>query len=104
MKERHPASVTLGLRLDRQAIYWHYPHYGNQGGTPGSAVREGNFKLIEFFEDGRLELYDLREDPGERRNLADRDPDRARRMQRLLAEWRTAVAARIPQPNPAYRP
>ena len=57
--------------LDREAIFWHYPHYGNQGGTPGSSVRAGDCKLIEFFEDGRLELYNLANDIGEERNLAE---------------------------------
>ena len=51
--------------LPREAIFWHYPHYGNQGGTPGSSLRAGDFKLIEFFEDGRLELYNLRLDIGD---------------------------------------
>ncbi len=48
--------------LKREAIFWHYPHYGNQGGTPGSSIRAGDWKLIEFFEDGRIELYNLRDD------------------------------------------
>lgn len=47
------------MQLDREAIFWHYPHYGNQGGTPGSSVHAGAYKLIEFFEEGRLELYNL---------------------------------------------
>lgn len=90
--------------LKRDAIFWHYPHYGNQGGTPGSSVRMGDYKLIEFFEDGRLELYNLRQDIGEEKNLAKSDPDRAKAMQKRLAEWQKDVSAKIPQPDPNYKP
>ena len=78
--------------------------YGNQGGTPGSSVRLGDYKLIEFFEDRRLELYNLREDIGEEHDLSTDEPDRAKHMQPLLAEWRHRVEAKIPQPNPDYVP
>jgi len=88
----------------REAIFWHYPHYGNQGGTPGSSMRAGDWKLIEFFEDGRLELYNLRQDPSEERNLATQHPERVREMKRMLAQWRESVGGRIPQPNPSYVP
>ncbi|MFD0959718.1 sulfatase [Paenibacillus chungangensis] len=88
--------------LEREAIFWHYPHYGNQGGTPGSSVRMGDYKLIEFYEDGRLELYHLREDIEESRNLVETEPELAERMKRKLDEWRHSVEAKIPQPNEAY--
>ena len=55
---------------DRDAIFWHYPHYGNQGGFPGGVIRMGDWKLIEFYEDNRIELYNLKEDPGEQHDLA----------------------------------
>jgi len=90
--------------LEREGIFWHYPHYGNQGGTPGSSVRAGDWKLIEFFEDGRLELYNLREDPGEARDLAADRPDLARDLAGRLARWRESVEARIPEPNPDFVP
>jgi arylsulfatase A-like enzyme len=86
----------------RGPIFWHYPHYGNQGGTPGSSVRLGDFKLIEFFEDGRLELYNLREDAGEDRNLAEDFPEKTGELRRLLEQWRLSVEARIPQANPTW--
>ncbi len=88
---------------ERKAIFWHYPHYGNQGGTPGSSVRSGDYKLIEFFEDGRLELYNLRHDAGEENNLVDEEPEKAQEMQRMLSQWRQDVEAKIPEPNPDYR-
>ena len=65
-----------GETHDRGAMFWHYPHYGNQGGSPSGAVREGDWKLIEFYEDGRLELYNLKSDLGEKKNLADAEPAR----------------------------
>jgi len=89
--------------LTDRPIFWHYPHYGNQGGTPGSSVRQGDWKLIEFFEDGRLELYNLREDVSEDRNVAADHPEITARLHGLLAEWRESVEAAIPQPNPDWQ-
>ncbi len=89
--------------LDRDALFWHYPHYGNQGGTPGSSIRCGDHKLIEFFEDGRLELYNLRDDLSETRDLAHEEPELADTMQRKLAGWREAVEAKLPTKNPDYQ-
>ena len=85
-------------------IYWHYPHYSNQGGVPGGAIRDGEWKLIEFYEDGRAELFHLKTDPGERVNLVNREAGRARRMRAQLDAWRKSVNAVMPQPNPAYDP
>ncbi len=108
MPEQHCDGVSLVPllkgegALDREAIYWHYPHYGNQGGTPGCSLRAGDYKLIEFFEDGRLELYNLREDVSEERNLAPDEPERARELHDMLVRWRESVQARIPEPNPDW--
>lgn len=90
--------------LERDAIYWHYPHYGNQGGTPGSSIRMGDYKLIEFFEDGRYELYDLQQDMSEEHNLAQEREDIVKKMAGMLKEWRNSIEAKIPQPNPEYQP
>jgi arylsulfatase A-like enzyme len=96
--------IDLLGRARRDALYWHYPHYSNQGGVPGGAVRSGDWKLIEFYEDSRLELYNLAADPGERINLVKRQPRRARRLRGMLEAWRKSVGAHMPQPNPAYDP
>src|SRR5262249_30634724 len=64
----------------REAIYWHYPHYSNQGGKPGGAVRQGDFKLIEWYEDGKLELFNLKDDIGEHHDLAARMPEKTRAL------------------------
>lgn len=109
MPEQHVDGVSMarllrgGGTLEREAIFWHYPHYGNQGGTPGSSVRCGDYKLIEFFEDGRTELYNLRRDVSEEHNLAEAEPDVTKRLKAMLAEWREQVEARIPGRNPDYR-
>jgi arylsulfatase A-like enzyme len=89
-------------RLKRDAIFWHYPHYGNQGGTPASAMRLGDWKLIEFHEQARAALYNLAEDPGERRDLAGNEPTRTARLRRRLHAWLHDVGAQLPSPNPDY--
>jgi arylsulfatase A len=90
--------------LSRQALYWHYPHYSNQGGKPSGAVRCGDFKLIESFEDGRLELYNLGDDMGEQHDLAAQLPEKTKALHVLLEGWRKSVQAQMPTPNPNYKP
>jgi len=108
--EQHCDGLSLvslikgGTALERTNLYWHYPHYGNQGGSPGGALRAGDWKLIEFYEDNRAELYDLRSDPGEQHNLAAKMPDRTAQLRQNLAEWRTQVDAEMPTLNPDYDP
>jgi arylsulfatase A-like enzyme len=88
----------------REAIYWHYPHYHPGGATPYSAVRAGDWKLIEFFEDDHVELYHLHEDPEEKRDLAATMPERVRELRQRLHTWRGQVGAQLPSPNPDYDP
>ena len=88
----------------RDALFWHFPHYSNQGGKPGGAVREGNLKLIEFYEDGRHELFDLAADLGENRNLAVARPADVKRLAARLEAWRKETGARMTKPNPNYVP
>jgi arylsulfatase A len=90
--------------LNREALYWHYPHYSNQGGVPGGAVIQKNWKLIEFFETGRLELFDLEKDPSESRNLREREKSRVERMKKMLEKWRKSVGAVMPVPNRGFDP
>lgn len=94
--------ALLRQDFDRGDVFWHYPHYGNQGGTPGSAMRCGDYKLLEFFEDGHRELYNLREDPSESQNLAEALPDLTEAMAVRLAAWREKAGAKIPAYNPEY--
>lgn len=88
-----------GKRLNRQDLFWHYPHYSNQGGGPGGAIRSGDYKLIEFFEDDRIELYNLKKDIGEKNNLFARMPNRAEQMRKRLHAWRTEIGAKMPTLN-----
>ncbi len=88
----------------RDALYWHYPHYSNAGSPPCGAIRMGDWKLIEFFEDGRRELYNLARDPGERRDLSRRLPRRTKTLHRKLVGWRKSVDAVMPTENPDYDP
>jgi arylsulfatase A len=98
------APVLRGARMADSALFWHYPHYSNQGGAPGGAIRDGEWKLIEFYEDGRVELFHLKSDAGERLNLAEKHFARAKEMQGRLAAWRKSVGAVMPRVNPAYDP
>ncbi len=96
--------------LNRPAIYWHYPHYHGSGLGPCGAVRAGDFKLIEWFDPSihadrhKLELYNLKDDPGEQNNLAAKLPAKAEQMRRMLELWRYDVGAQNMAPNRDYDP
>ena len=82
-------------RLNRDALFFHYPHYYSTT-TPVSAIRAGDWKLLEYFEDQHLELYNLRDDPGEKRDLAAQQPDRAAQLRGRLQAWQKQVGAQLP--------
>ena len=104
--EQHQDGISLvpllrgGKALDREVLFWHYPHYSNQGGMPGAALRMGDWKLIERFEDGRVHLYNLREDLGERHDLAAAQPQRVKAMRNRLHAWYKTVDAKFLRPKP----
>src|SRR5262245_44835623 len=98
------SKLLAGGTMPEQPLYWHFPHYTNQGSRPGGAMREGRWKLVEHYEDGRAELYDLERDPGETRDLADRESRRVKTMKARLAEWRKAVGAQENTVNPDFDP
>jgi arylsulfatase A-like enzyme len=83
-------------------LCWHYPHYGNQGGAPGAAIRRGDWKLVEWFEDDRVELYNLARDIGEKTDLAAKEPERVKQLRAELHAWQQDVAAKRPAPNSGY--
>ncbi|MDO8545204.1 MAG: sulfatase [Opitutaceae bacterium] len=89
-------------RLARDSVYWHLPHYHHS--TPASAIRRGDWKLIEFFEDNALELYNLRSDPGEKTNVAKQESRKMQELHVALVAWRQKVGAQMPTPNPKYDP
>ncbi len=97
------AGVLKGTaKLDERALYWHQPHYTNQGGRPGGAVREGNWKLIEWYEDDSAEIFDLAADPGEATDVSAKQPVRVKALRAKLAGWRKEVGAQEMAPNPAF--
>ena len=85
-------------------LYWHYPHYSNQGGFPGGAIRVGNWKLIERYEDGRVHLYNVPDDPSERSDLAEAEPERVASLRSRLHAWYTDVDARFLQAKDGREP
>lgn len=98
------APLLTGGALPARPLLWHFPHYNNQGGRPGGAVRLGDWKLIEHYEDGRLELFDLAVDRSEEHDLAAKEPKRAAVMQAELVAWQASVAAQTNSPNPDFDP
>lgn len=86
----------------RRTLYWHYPHYYARM-TPGSAVRHGDWKLIHSYEDDRVELFNLVNDPGETTDLSATKPDRVRQLRTMLDEWRQSTGANAPTVNPAWK-
>jgi arylsulfatase A-like enzyme len=101
--ERHLDGQSLvrllsGESLPARTLYWHYPHYHGSTWAPGSAIRDGDWKLIEFLDEERIELYNLSSDLGERTDLALEEPDRAQELRADLAAWRAASGAIMPTP------
>ena len=96
------APLFRGEPLPSRPLYWHFPNYTNQGGRPAGAIREGDWKLVENFEDGSFELYDLKHDIGEKRNLADAEPARTAELHKKLKSWQASIGARMPVANPNF--
>jgi arylsulfatase A-like enzyme len=96
--------TLTGASLPRRDLFWHYPHYSNQGGRPGAAIRAGSLKLVELYEDGRRELYDLAKDVGETHNLIAERPEEGKALAARLEAWRRSVDAQMLRPNPGFVP
>ena len=102
MPTQHLDGVSLAGAMrgersaERQPLYWHFPHYHGSGNRPGGAIRSGDLKLVEWFEDGTVELYDLANDISERRDLVDERPEEAARLLSELRRWREEVGANMP--------
>ncbi len=97
-----PVLRDASARLGRDALYWHYPHYHHS--RPSGAIRLGDWKAIEFFDTGEVELYNLKNNISESKNLAAEMPDKAKELHNRLRKWRQDVNAQMPQRNPAYDP
>ena len=91
-------------KLEERSLYWHYPHYGNQGGDPSSMIRLGDWKLIHYYEEETQQLYNLAEDPYEKNDLSEVEPKRTQQMHRQLMGYLNEVGAKFPQPDPKFDP
>jgi len=98
-----PLLKNPAAKLNRDALFFHYPHYYSTT-TPVGAVRAGDWKLLEYFEDNRTELYNLKNDLGEKTDLAQQMPEKVAALCKQLHAWRESVGAAMPTPNPAYKP
>jgi arylsulfatase A-like enzyme len=106
LPEQHKDGLSIvplltGEKMERDTLYWHYPHYHRT--DPYGAIRERDMKLIEFFEDGSLELFDLANDPNETTNLASSRPEVAAELLKKLKAWRKSVGAQMMTENPNYK-
>ena len=90
--------------MPERPLYWHMPNYTNQGGRPSGAIRDGHWKLVEHFENGRLELFDLKADPSEKTDVSASEPARVASLRGKLESWRRSLQASMPKPNPNFQP
>jgi arylsulfatase A-like enzyme len=107
--QQHTDGVNLvplltGGQISPRPLFWHYPHYGNQGGDPSSVIRRGDWKLIHYWEDDHNELYNLASDVGEQHDLAAKQVERTKQLWEELQNWLKETGAKLPQPNPQYQP
>ena len=94
--------LLMNRKIADRNYYLHFPHYSPQHGKPGAVIRKGSYKLIEWYEDGKLELYDLEKDISEANNIASSNVKMVATMKAALDQWRKQVGAKMPQLNPSY--
>ncbi len=92
-----------GRQLNRNTLHWHYPHYHGSTWKPGAAIRDGDWKLIEFYHYDKVELYNLKKDIGEQNDLSEKYPDKRKELLAKLHQWQKDIGARLPAPNPDYK-
>ncbi len=98
-----PAISAKSTQDQSRPLFWHYPHFSNQLGRPAGAVRSGKYKLVELYESGKLELYNLAEDISETNDLSAQMPGKTDELYKMLVNWRNSVGAMMPLPNPDYK-
>ena len=97
--------LVQGKEMKRGAIYWHFPHYSNHGMQgPGGAIREGDYKLLDYFENGTVQLFNLKADIGEQNDLSKIEVEKTKELKTKLDQWRKDVGAQMMKPNPDYDP
>ena len=97
-------SKPVATSHEPRPLFWHYPHYANQGSRPGGAIREGDWKFVEDYQTGKRELFNVGSDVGENQNHIEDQPDIAQQLAQKLDDWRKAVGAQMPTLNPDYSP
>ena len=95
--------LLKGKSIPDRPLYWHYPHYHGSSWKPGACIRDGDWKLIEFYHHDKVELYNLANDIGEQKNLATRQPKKTAELRAKLRAWQKTMKAKMPVPNPAYK-
>jgi arylsulfatase A-like enzyme len=99
------SSLIQGKTIDRGPIYWHFPHYSNHGmQSPAGAIRDGDYKLLEYFENGSVQLFNLKNDIAEQNDLSKIEIEKAKELTEKLHQWRKKVGAKMMEPNPDYDP
>jgi arylsulfatase A-like enzyme len=98
------AGLINGKEIPKRCFFWHFPHYNNQGGRPSGAVRDGDWLLVEFYDEEKVELYNLRSDIGEKQDMAAQHPEQVKKMQTALAAWRKDNDDQTNRPNPDFEP
>lgn len=97
--------LVEGKKIAKRALFWHFPHYSNHGmQSPGGAVRYGDYKLLEYFENNTVQLFNLKNDMTEQNDLSKQEPQKVKELQAMLHDWRKSVNAHMMPPNPAYVP
>ncbi len=97
------ASLVKGKKMTRGPIYWHFPHYSNHGmQSPGGAIRDGDYKLLEYFENGTVQLFNLKNDIGEQNDLSKIEVGKTKDLKEKLHQWRKDIDAQMMKPNPDY--
>lgn len=97
------APLLKGKKIKERALYWHFPHYSNHGQqSPGGAVRYGDYKLLEYFENNTVQLFNLKKDAGEQHDLSKLEPAKVKELRKMLHDWRKSVSAQMMLPNPDY--
>ena len=99
-----PVLTGAAQSTGRDAVFFHYPHYHTEGATPYSAIRKGQWKLLQFYEGSRVELYHLARDPGESINLAASNPAKRDELFADLQAWKIETDAQLPSLNAEYSP
>lgn len=96
-------TLLKGGKWEQGPMFWHYPHYGNQGGGPGSSVRDGDWKLIHWYESDKYELFNIREDISEKSDVLKENPAVVAKLKTELSNWLKEQGALMPSPNPYYK-